>query len=86
MTTITASQFQDQPAAGLLLVDVQNDFLLAGGLATDYGVLNTVRDARRLDSAVLVRPGCIRKVEIAPGDGARAIAAMRTAGVVILGE
>ena len=60
--------------------------VLVGGLATDYCVLNTVLDARRLSYAVLVLPDCIRAVEVAPGDGARAIAAMRAAGAVILGD
>ncbi|MDQ3370867.1 MAG: bifunctional nicotinamidase/pyrazinamidase [Myxococcota bacterium] len=50
------------------------------GLATDYCVKYTVLDARQLGLEVtLVRDGC-RPVELAPGDGERAIAEMRAAG------
>jgi len=54
------------------------------GLATDYCVKFTVLDARNLGFDVwLVEDGC-RAVELAPGDGDRAIAAMREAGATIL--
>jgi nicotinamidase/pyrazinamidase len=54
--------------------------LLILGLATDYCVKATVLDALALGYAVqLVVDGC-RSVELAPGDGARACAAMRAAG------
>jgi nicotinamidase/pyrazinamidase len=53
------------------------------GLATDYCVKFTVLDARELGFAVtLVEDGC-RAVDLAPGDGAKAIAAMRDAGATI---
>lgn len=54
--------------------------LLIGGLATDYCVLNTVRDALALGFQVLVLQDAIRPVDVQPGDGARAEAAMREAG------
>ena len=53
------------------------------GLATDYCVRATALDATALGFAVtLVVDGC-RAVELAPGDGARAIEEMRAAGVKI---
>ena len=54
--------------------------LFVGGLATDYCVLNTVLDARRLGYDVIVLQRAIRPVEVHPGDGARALAAMSAAG------
>ena len=58
--------------------------LVVLGLATDYCVKATAIDARELGFAVtLVEDGC-RGVELAPGDTAKAIAAMRAAGVTIV--
>ena len=51
--------------------------LFVGGLATDYCVLNTALDARKLGYPVFVLVDGIRAVDVAPGDGARAIEAMR---------
>jgi nicotinamidase/pyrazinamidase len=57
--------------------------LVVLGLATDYCVKFTALDARALGFGVtLVEDGC-RAVDLAPGDGARAIEAMRAAGVSI---
>jgi len=54
------------------------------GLSTDYCVKFTVLDARQLGFHVwLVEDGC-RAVDLQPGDGARAIAAMREAGGTII--
>ncbi|MDA1062428.1 MAG: isochorismatase family protein [Chloroflexi bacterium] len=53
------------------------------GLATDYCVLQTVLDARRLDIDATVIEAAIRAVELQEGDGARALAAMREAGAHI---
>ena len=47
-----------------------------GGLATDYCVLNTVRDARRLGYAVVLLTDVIQAVDVQPGDGRRAEAEM----------
>ena len=53
------------------------------GLATDYCVRATAIDAVADGFAcTLIADGC-RAVELAPGDGARAIAAMQAAGVTI---
>lgn len=46
--------------------------LFIGGLATDYCVLNTVRDALRLGYQVFLLADAIRAVEVQPGDGLRA--------------
>lgn len=50
--------------------------LFVGGLATDYCVLNTVRDALRLGYAVLLLRDAVRAVDVSPGDGDRALAEM----------
>jgi nicotinamidase/pyrazinamidase len=56
--------------------------IFIGGLATDYCVLNTVQDGLRLGYALLVLVACIRAVNVRPGDGERALAAMFAAGAV----
>jgi nicotinamidase/pyrazinamidase len=54
--------------------------VVVGGLATDYCVLNTVLDARAQGFDVLVMTDAVRAVEVAPGDGGRALARMEQAG------
>lgn len=56
--------------------------LLVGGLATDYCVLNTVRDARREGFEVFLLKDAIRAVNVNPGDGERSEREMRDAGAV----
>ncbi len=56
--------------------------LFIGGLATDYCVLNTVRDALRAGFAVLLLEDAIRAVNVQPEDGAKAVAEMCAAGAV----
>ena len=58
--------------------------LFVGGLATDYCVLKTVLDARRLGYEVKLLERAIRPVEVHAGDGARATAAMIDAGAILL--
>lgn len=54
------------------------------GLATDYCVKSTALDARQLGFDVwLVEDGC-RAVDLAPGDGERAIMELKAAGVAIV--
>ena len=50
------------------------------GLATDYCVVETVVDARRLGFEVTVLTGAIRAVDLRPGDGDRALERMRASG------
>ena len=54
------------------------------GLATDYCVKETALDAARLGFATTVLADGIRPVNLNPGDGARAIAVMATAGVKVV--
>ncbi len=53
------------------------------GLATDYCVKATALDGVRLGYAVELLPDAIASVDLAPGDGERAIDAMVDAGVVV---
>ena len=53
------------------------------GLATDYCVRGTVLDARRLGYETDLLTDAIAAVELAPGDGARALAEMAEAGAAL---
>ena len=55
------------------------------GLATDYCVVATALDAVELGFATSLLLDGIRAVDLAPGDGDRAIGVMHTAGVEIVG-
>lgn len=56
--------------------------LFVGGLATDYCVLNTVKDAVSQGFEVVLLVDAVRAVDVHPGDGERALAGMRALGVV----
>src|SRR5262245_55071539 len=56
------------------------DHLYVGGLATDYCVRQAVLDARNAGLEVTVLEDSIAGVEVRPGDSARAIDDMRSAG------
>ena len=58
--------------------------VFVGGLATDYCVLNTVRDALRFGYATFLLLGAVRAVDVAAGDGARAIDEMRRLGAMAI--
>ena len=62
----------------------QRLLVLVGGLATDYCVVSTVRDAIAAGFAVSLLVDAIRAVDAREGDGARAVAAMLEAGAVPL--
>ncbi|HVC49202.1 MAG TPA: isochorismatase family protein [Burkholderiales bacterium] len=55
--------------------------LFAGGLATDYCVLNTLKDALALGYTGVLLEDAIRAVNVKPGDGVRALNEMRQLGV-----
>ena len=55
-----------------------------GGLATDYCVKNTVLDALRQGFRAVAVEDAMRAVNLQPGDDARALAEMRTAGAEIV--
>lgn len=63
-----------------MLRDRQARRLFVGGLATDYCVLNSVRDAVALGYAVVLLTDAIRAVNVRPEDGAQAEAEMRRLG------
>ena len=54
--------------------------LVVGGLATDYCVQASVLDALRQGAHVTLLTDAIAAVDLEPGDGARAVEAMRAAG------
>lgn len=64
-------------AAGITHLDVV-------GLATDYCVKATVLDARELGFGVTVHLDGVRAVDLTPGDGKRALEAMRAAGAEMM--
>jgi nicotinamidase/pyrazinamidase len=53
------------------------------GLATDYCVLNTARDALREGLVVTVDTSAVRAVDLEPGDGERALEELRSLGAVV---
>ena len=58
--------------------------LIAGGLATDYCVRHSVLDAMRRGWRVTLVTDAIAAVELAPGDGERALADMRAGGAKLI--
>lgn len=54
------------------------------GLATDYCVLETALDARRLGFETSVLASAVCAVDLQAGDGDRALAALRSAGVDVI--
>jgi nicotinamidase/pyrazinamidase len=55
--------------------------IFVAGLATDYCVLYTALDARRLGFETIVLEDCVRAVGMPPGSEERALESMRSAGV-----
>jgi nicotinamidase/pyrazinamidase len=60
--------------------------VVVAGLATDYCVRATALDAIRLGYPTRVLADGIRPVDLAPGDGDRALAEMESAGVEVVGQ
>ena len=58
--------------------------LFVGGLATDYCVLNTVKDALALGFEVKLLDDAIRAVDVQPGDGDRARTEMIRLGAMAI--
>jgi nicotinamidase/pyrazinamidase len=58
--------------------------LFVGGLATDYCVLNTVKDGLKLGYRIFLLCDAVRSVEVRPGDGERALEAMEKLGAVLI--
>lgn len=58
--------------------------LLVGGLATDYCVKASALDARRAGLGVTLLEDAVRGVNVQPGDAARALDAMRAAGIAVM--
>jgi nicotinamidase/pyrazinamidase len=73
------SAFHDS-GLGELLRERGVERIYIGGLTTDYCVKHSVLDARRLGVEVTVIEDAIRAVNVEPGDGQRALDAMREAG------
>ncbi len=70
---------------GALLRAAGVERVVIAGLATDYCVLATGLDAIALGLAATVLATGIRAVDLAEGDGERALAALRTAGAIVEG-
>ncbi len=58
--------------------------LFVGGLATDYCVLNTVKDGLKLGYLVFLLFDAVRAVDVRPGDGERALEEMKKRGAVLI--
>jgi nicotinamidase/pyrazinamidase len=67
-----------------ILRDAGVDRAILVGVATDYCVVETVLDARRLGFGVEVLTGAIRAVNVQPSDGEAALARMRAAGAILV--
>ena len=67
-----------------LLREHDVDAVDVAGLALDYCVMETALAARRAGFDVTVHRGETRAVEVQPGDGERAVAELRAAGVEVV--
>jgi nicotinamidase/pyrazinamidase len=81
------SAFDARTDDGLPLADLLRArgvrHLVVGGLATDYCVKASVLDAREHGFTVAVLEDAVRAVNVQPGDGARALDAMREVGATV---
>lgn len=67
----------------LLLREEHITAVTLGGLATDYCVLNTARDALREGLTVAVDTSATRAVDLRPGDGERALQELSALGALV---
>lgn len=82
--TVRDSQGEESDTAlPALLGEAGVHRVVVAGLATDYCVKETALDAVRRGFGVTVIVAAIRAVNLEPGDGDRAIEAMRAAGATI---
>ena len=75
----------EAPEFGRLLRERGVTDLTVVGLATDYCVLNTARDALAAGLAVTVDRSATRPVDASPGDGERALAELERLGAHVVG-
>ena len=73
----------EAPELGPLLREQAITAITVVGLATDYCVLNTARDALREGFTVTVDTSATRAVNATPGDGDRALAELRGLGAYV---
>ena len=73
----------ETPELGLVLREETVTALTIVGLATDYCVLNTARDALREGFVVAVDSSAVRAVDAEAGDGERALEALRKLGAIV---
>lgn len=73
----------DSPELGLLLREEAITALTIVGLATDYCVLNSARDALREGFTVAIDSSAVRAVDAQPGDGERALEELRGLGAIV---
>jgi nicotinamidase/pyrazinamidase len=81
-----ASGRESRTALDGLLRDAGIERVVIGGLATDYCVKATALDAVQLGYRTVALVDAIRAVDLAPGDGERALAEMAAAGVELPNE
>ncbi len=67
-----------------LLKSLGTSRLFICGLATEYCVLNSVKDARKAGYEVYVMTDAIRAVNVNPGDGAQALEEMVRLGALLI--
>lgn len=82
------SSFRGIDGSGQLLDELLKRFsikrIFQGGLATDYCILNTVRDGISLGYEFYVLTDCIRAVDVHQGDGEKALEEMRERGAKMI--
>ena len=79
-----ASGAESSTGLDALLRDAGVKRIVVVGLATDYCVKETALDAARAGFTTTVLRDVVRAVDVEPGDGDRALDAMRAAGVEVV--